>query len=105
MKHANLGLQLLHELRLPLLPLLVSGEFTLVGRLLLVQPPAQIHVLLSQAARLWRIVASVPSFKTQRLLQLKVRGEGFGLISHICMTDLRGTTMSGLPSNTCIRVL
>lgn len=39
-KQTHLSLQLLHELRLPLLTLLVRGEFPLVGRLLLIQAPA-----------------------------------------------------------------
>lgn len=48
----HLGLQLLHELRLPLLTLLVGSELTPVSRLLLVQPPPQIHVLLRHTAGL-----------------------------------------------------
>lgn len=68
----NLGLQLLHQLRLPLLALLVSGQFAFVGRLLLVQPPPQVHVLLRQAARLGRVTVTVPRLKTQGLLQLWV---------------------------------
>lgn len=68
----NLRLQLLHQLRLPLLPLLVGGQLTLVGRLLLVQPPPQVHVLLRQAAQLGRVAVTVARLEAQGLLQLWV---------------------------------
>lgn len=68
-----LRLQLLHKLGLPLLPLLISCEFTLVGRLFFVQTPPQIHVLLSKAAGLRGVVVALSCFEPQRLLQLKAR--------------------------------
>lgn len=44
-----LGLELLHQLCLALLALLVGLELPLVGSLLLLQQPPQLHVVLGQA--------------------------------------------------------
>lgn len=66
---AHLALQLLHQLRLPLLPLLVRLQLALVGCLLLLQPLAQLHVVLGHALTLRRLL--LPGLQAQGLLQLR----------------------------------
>ena len=66
-----LGLEFLHELRLALLALLVSLQLALVARVLLLQPPSQLDVLLEEALSIGVLARRLALLQLQRLLQLK----------------------------------
>lgn len=75
---AHLALQLLHQLSLPLLTLLVCLQLALVGRLLLLQPPAQLNIMLGQALVLQCLLLSC--LQAQGLLQLRRKKGGSNLL-------------------------
>ena len=73
-RRPDLGLQPLHQLRLPLLALLVSLQLAPVGGLLLLQLPPQLHALQGQPPGL--LGCRLPGLPPHSLLQLRGRAPG-----------------------------